>query len=109
MSGLASSIPSLRGLVGLTGTAVLLLAACGPGTQPSAPTAAPKPTAPPAPTAQPAQPTQAAPVARPAGTTAPGAPAITISGPFEGEAKALNAAGATFPAPLYQKWSDESS
>src|SRR5919201_5299530 len=107
MSGLDSSIPSLRGLVGLTGTAVLLLAACGPGTQPSAPTAAPKPTAPPAPTAQPAQPTQAAPVARPAGTTAPGAPAITISGPFEGEAKALNAAGATFPAPLYQKWFDE--
>lgn len=29
---------------------------------------------------------------------------ITIGGPFEGEAKALTGAGATFPAPLYQKW-----
>ena len=34
---------------------------------------------------------------------------ISISGPFEGEAKTLNAAGATFPAPLYQKWFDEYS
>jgi phosphate transport system substrate-binding protein len=34
---------------------------------------------------------------------------ITIGGPFEGEAKSLNGAGATFPAPLYQKWFDEYS
>lgn len=34
---------------------------------------------------------------------------ITITGPFEGEAKSLNGAGATFPAPLYQKWFDEYS
>jgi phosphate transport system substrate-binding protein len=33
----------------------------------------------------------------------------TISGPFDGEAKALNGAGGTFPAPLYQKWFDEYS
>src|SRR5919204_5933969 len=106
MSGIVSSIPSLRGLAGLTGTALLLLAACGPGTQP---TAAPKPTTPPAPTAQAAAPTQAAPVAKPVSTAAPAAPAISITGPFEGEAKTLNAAGAAFPAPLYQKWFDEYS
>jgi phosphate transport system substrate-binding protein len=34
---------------------------------------------------------------------------VSIGGPFEGEAKSLNAAGATFPAPLYQKWFDEYS
>lgn len=33
--------------------------------------------------------------------------AIHITGPFPGEAQSLNAAGATFPAPLYQKWFDE--
>src|SRR5262245_41910354 len=32
---------------------------------------------------------------------------ITVSGPLEGEAKSLNGAGATFPAPLYQKWFNE--
>jgi len=32
---------------------------------------------------------------------------VTIGGPFEGEAKSLNGAGATFPAPLYQKWFNE--
>jgi phosphate transport system substrate-binding protein len=35
--------------------------------------------------------------------------AIVIGGPFEGEARSLNGAGATFPAPLYQKWFDEYS
>jgi phosphate transport system substrate-binding protein len=30
-----------------------------------------------------------------------------IGGPFEGEATALNGGGATFPAPLYQKWFDQ--
>jgi phosphate transport system substrate-binding protein len=34
---------------------------------------------------------------------------VTIGGPFEGEAGALTGAGATFPAPLYQKWFDEYS
>ncbi|MBV8717209.1 MAG: phosphate ABC transporter substrate-binding protein PstS [Chloroflexi bacterium] len=34
---------------------------------------------------------------------------VTIGGPFEGEAKSLNGAGGTFPAPLYQKWFDEYS
>jgi phosphate transport system substrate-binding protein len=35
------------------------------------------------------------------------AAAITISGPFQGEAQALTGAGSTFAAPLYQKWFDE--
>jgi phosphate transport system substrate-binding protein len=35
------------------------------------------------------------------------ASAQSITGPLEGEASALNGAGATFPAPLYQKWFDE--
>src|SRR5712692_8107324 len=33
----------------------------------------------------------------------------SIGGPFEGESSALTGAGATFPAPLYQKWFDEYS
>jgi phosphate transport system substrate-binding protein len=97
-------------------------AACAPAAQPApttAPAAAPQPTAAPAkPTSPPAAaPTTAAAVptaAKPAPTTAPAAPgakpaapSITISGPTSDEAKALNAAGATFPAPLYQKWFDE--
>jgi phosphate transport system substrate-binding protein len=32
---------------------------------------------------------------------------VTIRGPFEGESKTLNGAGATFPAPLYTKWFNE--
>jgi len=31
---------------------------------------------------------------------------VTISGPIATEAKSLNGAGGTFPAPLYQKWFD---
>jgi phosphate transport system substrate-binding protein len=42
----------------------------------------------------------------PAAAFAQGAP-VTIGGPFEGEASALTGAGATFPAPLYQKWFSE--
>ena len=34
---------------------------------------------------------------------------VTIGGPFEGEASALNGASGTFPAPLYQKWFTEYS
>src|ERR1700694_556821 len=34
---------------------------------------------------------------------------VTIGGPFEGESQALTGAGATFPAPLYQKWFSEYS
>ena len=68
---------------------LLFDAACGPGTQPSAPSG-----------------TGAQPTAAPA---APAGSAVSISGPFAGEARSLNAAGATFPAPLYQKWFDEYS
>lgn len=34
---------------------------------------------------------------------------MSIGGPFEGEAQTLTGAGATFPAPLYQKWFAEYS
>src|SRR6202171_2196801 len=44
----------------------------------------------------------------PAAAFAQGAP-VTIGGPFDGEAGTLNGAGATFPAPLYQKWFSEYS
>src|SRR5262249_22550030 len=101
-----------------------VIAACAPAAQP-APTSAPPAQQPP--TAAPAKPTTApaaapttapaaAPTAaKPAPTTAPaaappakpGAPAVAITGPISDEAKALNGAGATFPAPLYQKWFDE--
>jgi phosphate transport system substrate-binding protein len=96
----------------LFGSVVLVTAvtsACSPAAQPtptSAPAAAPKPTtAPAAPTtptaSKPGATTAAAPAAPP--TT----PAVSITGPIADEAKSLNAAGATFPAPLYQKWFDE--
>jgi phosphate transport system substrate-binding protein len=104
----------------------MFLAACGPGAQPAAtnttaPVAKPA-TAPasPAPTSAAAAAPSAAPSSAPAKPAAspsaaaaaapspsPAAPAVAITGPFAGEAKALNGAGATFPAPLYQKWFDE--
>jgi phosphate transport system substrate-binding protein len=89
----------------LSMTAVLLLAGCGPAVQPgsggavktdSKPAEAAKPAAP----ADSAKPTAAA-VAQPGGA------AGSITGPFEGEAKALTGAGATFPAALYSKWFNE--
>src|SRR6266851_1569807 len=45
-------------------------------------------------------------VLSPLAAFAQGSP-VSIGGPFEGEASALTGAGATFPAPLYQKWFDE--
>jgi phosphate transport system substrate-binding protein len=111
-----------QSLVGGLSTIVLLLTACSPAAQP-APTsaaAAPPTTAPTAaaaakPTSAPAiaaaAATAAPPVAKLAASTpaaaAPTAPTISISGPLASEAKALTGAGATFPAPLYQKWFDE--
>ena len=92
----------MRRLSSVAVAPLLLLAACGPGSQPavttapaSAPTTAAKPTSAPA-----------APAASP---SAAAAPSVSINGPFPGEAKSLNGAGATFPAPLYQKWFDEYS
>jgi phosphate transport system substrate-binding protein len=85
---------SARQLSSVALAPLLILAACGPGARPSAPTSAPT-TAPVAP-AKPTANSAAVPVA-----------AVAVSGPFEGEAKSLNGAGATFPAPLYQKWFDE--
>jgi phosphate transport system substrate-binding protein len=73
------------------------------------PTAAAKPAGAASPSAAPAAaPTAAAaasPSAAPAAAASP-VPNISITGPVPNEAKSLNAAGATFPAPLYQKWFD---
>jgi phosphate transport system substrate-binding protein len=98
---------SMRRLSGAALAPVLFLVACGPGAQPSAaptPVAAAKPTTAPTSAATPS-------TAKPATTSVSGtaAPSVVISGPAQGEAKSLNAAGATFPAPLYQKWFDEYS
>lgn len=76
----------------------LFAAACGPS---ATPTTAPALT----PTTAAAQPTS--PAAQP--TTPPSQGSVQITGPLAGEAKALNAAGATFPAVLYTKWFDEYS
>ncbi|MCL5263906.1 MAG: phosphate ABC transporter substrate-binding protein PstS [Chloroflexi bacterium] len=58
-----------------------------------------------APTSQNGAATPAARVAGPASSTA--ASGGSIRGPFEGEAKKLNGAGATFPQPLYARWFEE--
>ena len=89
---------------------VALAGACSPAAQPPA-TPAPKPTTAPAAAPNPAAapPTASKPAPTTAATTAakPAAPGVSITGPITDEAKSLNAAGATFPAPLYQKWFDE--
>src|SRR5947208_4099193 len=97
---------SMRRLSSVVVAPLLLLAACGPGSQPaattapaSAPTTAAKPTS--APAASAASPATAA------SPSAAAAPSVSINGPYPDEAKSLNGAGATFPAPLYQKWFDE--
>src|SRR5262252_5879548 len=66
--------------------ALLLVMGCGPGMAPLPP--------------------RPAPFVSPTATASPFA-TISISGPLPGEAQALNGAGGTFPAPLYQKWFDE--
>ena len=99
-------------LVGIVSTIVLLATACSPAAQPA-------PTSPP--TAAPAAPKPTTAAASPAALASPGAAAkpaaspsaaaasqaISIAGPLPNEAKNLTGAGATFPAPLYQKWFDE--
>lgn len=86
---------------GLIAAIGLVLTACGPATQPAAP-----PTAVPVAPTSAAKPTAAPPAAQ-TGSTSVATPSVAITGPLQGEAKSLNAAGATFPAPLYQKWFDE--
>lgn len=81
------------------------------GAATTAPTTAPTTAATTAPTTAP---TTAATRPTTAGT-ATGSPAagatpntsIKINGPYPGEAKSLNGAGATFPQPLYSKWFNE--
>src|SRR5712691_6582063 len=108
---------SVRGLGSVALVPLLFLAACGPSAQPaattapaSAPTPAAKLTRAPAVGASPAAVASPA-AASPAAAASPSAAAasVSISGPFPGEARSLNGAGATFPAPLYQKWFDEYS
>ncbi len=89
----------------------LLVAACGqtstpvPTTAPAKPTEAPKPTAAATGVASPAAKPATSPAAAPA--PSPAGSAISIAGPYPGEANTLNGAGATFPAPLYTKWFEE--
>lgn len=88
----------------------VFLTACGAGTNPS--TGASSGAAPAANTPAAAKPTEAPkPASSPAASGSPVAAAGggvgLISGPFDGESKSLNGAGATFPAPLYTKWFEE--
>ena len=87
-------------LAGLAVAVAMVLAGCNTGNAPASPTTAPAPAKAAAapPTAPAAGPTVAA-GARPAGDV--------VKGPFEGEAKKLNGAGASFPAVLYTKWFSE--
>src|SRR6058998_2033216 len=103
---MSASIMTRRRLIGLFGVGAggVLLAACGQAaTSTAVPKAAEKPTAAPTGATAPAAGT-ATPAAK------PGAVSRTtgvVTGPFEGEAKALTGAGATFPAALYSKWFEE--
>ncbi len=95
-------------LAGAAGAAIV--AACGGSEAPASKPAEPTKAAGAAPTtaaAKPAEPTKAPAAAEP--TKAPAAAPASggaglITGPFDGEAKALTGAGATFPAVLYSKW-----
>jgi phosphate transport system substrate-binding protein len=111
---------TLSALFGSVLAFVAVGAACSPAAQPtttSAPApppttaAASKPTAAPvtAPTTAPTPPTASkpGPTTVPTSAAKPAAPAVSITGPSTDEAKSLNAAGATFPAPLYQTWFNE--
>jgi phosphate transport system substrate-binding protein len=93
----------------------MLVAACGPGSNPGAapkteskPADAPKPAeaAKPAAASSPAAAAAGSPVAGASPAVAAGAGPVagTVKGPFDGQAAQLTGAGATFPAPLYTKW-----
>jgi phosphate transport system substrate-binding protein len=113
-------------------SALLVLTACGPGSNPSASSgattapaaattapaaaaaspaaAAASPAAaaasPAAAAASPAASPAAAAVAPPAAGASPAAPVVSVTGPLNGEAQNLTGAGSTLAAPLYQKWFD---
>ncbi len=81
-----------------------MTSACANTPTPVAPTAT---SAPVAPTATSAPKATSAPVVTPTLSASISQGAGLIKGPFEGEAKTLNGAGATFPAALYSKWFNE--
>jgi len=104
-------------LIALLTVPGVFLSACGAGTNPSSGAAPKAPESKPAEAAKPteaAKPAAASPAAAssPAASGSPVAAASpaaggglgVVKGPFEGEAKQLTGAGATFPAPLYTKW-----
>jgi phosphate transport system substrate-binding protein len=100
----------------------VLVTACGPGSNPGAASktdskpadakpaeskpAESKPAAAASPAAASGSPAAAASPAAGASAASVAGPGL-IKGPFEGEAKGLSGAGATFPAPLYSKWFEE--
>lgn len=90
----------------LTGAA--LLASCGGDAEPSKAPAAPTAAAKAEPTKAPAAAPTTAAAGAPTTSAAPAASGgVAITGPFEGEAKTLTGAGATFPAALYSKYFNE--
>ena len=101
-----SSRRSMFARMSATMTGAALLAACGgeaePTKAPAAPTAAAKAEPTKAPAAAPTTAAASAPT-----TAAAASGAVAITGPFEGEAKTLTGAGATFPAALYSKYFNE--
>lgn len=85
-----------------------LLLATVVGTTACAPSNAPAPSTAPAATASvKTAPSSPATSGTGAVSASPGASGASIAGPFAGEAKTLNGAGATFPAVLYSKWFNE--
>src|SRR5262245_39777983 len=99
MSQRGGRIRPLRFLTLAVGVASILVAACSSSESTTQAVTTP---APQAPTTAPAA---ASPTAVVAGASTPSTgaavPAAQIKGPYSGEAKSLDGAGATFPAPLY--------
>ena len=99
---------SLFARLSATVTGAALLAACGgdaePAKAPAAPPIAAKAEPTKAPAAVPTTSAAAAPTTAPAPASSG---AVAITGAFDGEAKTLTGAGATFPAALYSKYFNE--
>src|SRR5437867_873943 len=98
MSQRSGRVGPLKFLTLAVGVASILLTAC---TSSDSVTQVVTP-APQAPTTAPAAASPTAGEATP--VTGAAVPAVQIKGPYSGEAKTLDGAGATFPTPLYTKW-----